>query len=118
LPNNTVASEQAPNIHKLLQSQLAFNYALPISARGAKRFANAKNWALNSAVHKEARTSYRVLRVVFVISVLGSGCSSLRPPAEDRAVWAQQQEQAKPQENVPENLLYYLVDGLGTALAH
>ena len=71
-------------------------------------------------MHKEDRASCRALMVLVAISigVLGTGCSSLRPPAEDRAVWAYEQERDKPQENVPENLLYWLGDGLGAALAH
>jgi hypothetical protein len=89
---------------------------------GIKRVANLKNRALKLAMHKEARASCRALMVLVVISigVWGNGCSSLRPPAEDRAVWAYEQERSKPspQEKNPANLLYPPVSGVRTALTH
>jgi len=57
--------------------------------------------------------------LVVTLALLGNGCSSLRPPAEDRAVWLEQQEAANKvdtQEKDPANLLYYLASGLGSAL--
>jgi hypothetical protein len=73
-------------------------------------------------MHKEVRASFRALMLLVVAtsSLLGSGCSSLRPPADDRAVWLQQQEAdiPSPAEKNPANLLYPLLSGLGTAYGH
>jgi uncharacterized protein YceK len=73
-------------------------------------------------MHKEVRASFRALMLLALAatSLLGSGCSSLRPPAEDRAVWLQQQEVDKPSpdEKNPANLLYPLISGIGTAFGH
>jgi hypothetical protein len=59
--------------------------------------------------------------LVVSLASLSYGCSSLRPPAKDSAVWMQQQEiadKADAQEKDPANLLYYLGYGLGSVLAH
>jgi hypothetical protein len=55
-------------------------------------------------------------------ALLTCGCSSLRPPAADKAVWLQEQEDERKnvtaQEKDMENLLYYLAEGLGSAFVH
>jgi hypothetical protein len=54
------------------------------------------------------------------LTLLWSGCSSLRPPAEDRAVWEYEQQQgmASAQEKSPANLIYPLLTGVGAAMGH
>jgi hypothetical protein len=71
-------------------------------------------------MHKEVRARFPALMLLVVIGISVSGCSSLRPPAEDRAVWVQQQEADKPSpgEKNPANLLYPLISGIGTAFDH
>jgi hypothetical protein len=58
---------------------------------------------------------------IFLVALVAlmSGCSSLRPPAEDKAVWLEEQREARQvpaQQKDPTNLLYYLAYGLGNAL--
>jgi len=68
-----------------------------------------------NGVYKAKQLQLLVLGFLF----MSSGCASLRPPAEDRAVWLRQQEQAgisETQEKQPANLLYPLVTGLEWAL--
>lgn len=65
----------------------------------------------------------RLIPVALVaISLLAGGCESLRPPAQDRAVWEVEQEKkqsdASAKENGMENLLYWIAYDAGSALVH
>jgi hypothetical protein len=49
--------------------------------------------------------------LLFGLALLGSGCASFRPPAQDKLAWEGQQserEKMSPQEEQAWNLLYYL----------
>jgi hypothetical protein len=72
-------------------------------------------------MHKEGRTSCRAMvpLVVFAITVLGSGCSSLRSPAWDQPYWAvSSEDESTPQMQAFEDILYWTVYGFGSVLAH
>jgi hypothetical protein len=71
-------------------------------------------------VHRYAMTRLTCLISVWLVTLLGNGCASLRPPADDREVWLQQQQEAARASDNPDksaNLLLPLLSGL-TTLVH
>jgi hypothetical protein len=63
----------------------------------------------------------RLIPVALVaISLLAGGCESLRPPAQDRSVWEQEQKQpdVSAQNKGMEDLLYWIAYDAASAFAH
>jgi hypothetical protein len=57
--------------------------------------------------------------LLFWLALFAGGCSSLRPPAQDKLAWeGQQSEEQKmsPQEEANWNLLYYLASSVGAVV--
>ena len=58
----------------------------------------------------------QITSLLFGLALLASGCSSLRPPAQDKLAWEGQQsegEKMSPQEEANWNLLYDVVSCVG-----
>ena len=61
-------------------------------------------------------TIMKSIALLFLM-LLASGCSSLRPPAQDKLAWEGQQseeEKMSPGEESAWNLLYYVAEGAGS----
>jgi hypothetical protein len=59
-----------------------------------------------------------ILSLLFGLVLVGSGCASLRPPAQDKAAWEGEQTETQkmtPQEESAWNLLYHIVSGVASA---
>jgi len=83
-----------------------------------KRLANLKQWAFDLAMRE-----VRLISVALVaVGLLAGGCESLRPPAQDRAVWEVEQEQKQSdtsaQENGMADLLYWIAYDTASVLVH
>ena len=60
----------------------------------------------------------RILSLLFVLVLFGSGCASLRSPAQDQAAWEGEQSETQkmtPQEESAWNLLYHIITGVASA---
>jgi len=62
----------------------------------------------------------QLFSLLTVVATICSGCSSLRPPATDKAVWEEQQWEKVPKirDGDPANVLYYMVEGAASAASH